>query len=76
MPITNPSLLQQHQYSYPSLLNGNTSTNILTTPTFTTLTNNMSPSLSSTTFPYLSQSTTKDYTQPSFSSKTPTPYHE
>ncbi|CAF4264352.1 unnamed protein product, partial [Rotaria magnacalcarata] len=76
MPMTNPSLLQQHQYSYPSLLNGNTSTNILTTPTFTTLTNNMSPSLSSTTFPYLSQSTTKDYTQPSFSSKTPTPYHE
>ncbi|CAF3485482.1 unnamed protein product [Rotaria socialis] len=76
MPITNPSLLQQHQYSYPSLLNGNTSTNILTTPTFTTLTNNMSPSLSSTTFPYLSQSMTKDYTQPSFSSKTPTPYLE
>lgn len=29
-----PSLLQQHQYTYPSLLNGTASTNILTPPTF------------------------------------------
>ncbi|CAF3373032.1 unnamed protein product [Rotaria sp. Silwood1] len=72
IPVTNPSLLQQHQYSYPSLLNGTTSTNILTSPTFNTLVNTTNPSISSTTFPYLSQPITTEYSQPSISSVTPT----
>jgi len=63
MPVTNPSLLQQHQYSYPSLINGTTSTNILASPTFNTFPNNTNTTLSSTNFPYSSQS--------SFSSITP-----
>ncbi len=72
MPVTNPSLLQQHQYSYPSLLNGTTSTNILAPSTFNTYPNNTNTTLSSTTYPYASQSVPKEYSQPSFSSITPT----
>ncbi|CAF2562963.1 unnamed protein product [Rotaria sp. Silwood2] len=72
IPVTNPSLLQQHQYSYPSFLNGTTSTNIMTSPTFNTLANTTNTSSSSTTFPYLSQSITKEYSPPSVPSIIPT----
>ncbi|CAF0756891.1 unnamed protein product [Rotaria sordida] len=72
IPVTNSSLLQQYPYSYPSLLNGTTSTKTLTSPKFNTLANTTNSSLSSTTFPYLSQSVTKEYSQSSTSSITPT----
>lgn len=61
IPVAAPSLLQQHQYSYPSLLNGTASTNILTSPTFNTYSNNP------TTYPYSSQSIVQ---QPSYPSVT------
>lgn len=72
--MANPSLIQQHQYSYPSLLNGTVATNILASPTFNTLNNNRSPVLSTTTYPCLNQTQTitKEYCPPSFSSMTPT----
>jgi hypothetical protein len=50
MSAPNPSLLQQHQYSYPSLLNG-------TSSTFNTFPVNPKTALSSTTFPYSSPPT-------------------
>ncbi|UJR16092.1 hypothetical protein I4U23_003004 [Adineta vaga] len=65
IPMAAPSLLQQHHYSYPSLLNGNTSsTTVLTPPTYNTYTNNSTTPLSSTTFPYSSQPIAKEYHSP------------
>lgn len=72
MSVTNPSLLQQHQYSYPSLLNGNVSTNILAPSTYNTFSNTPNSTLPSTNFSYSSPSVTKEYTQPSYSSLSPT----
>ncbi|CAF1311384.1 unnamed protein product [Adineta steineri] len=74
IPVTNPSLLQQHQhqYAYPSLLNGTTtSTNMLAPPTYNTYSNNTNTALSSTTFPYSSPSISKEYSQPTVPSITP-----
>ncbi|CAF1040976.1 unnamed protein product [Adineta steineri] len=60
IPVNNPSLLQQHQYSYPSLLNGGTtsSTNMLTVPTLNILSSNNTHTSSPSSYSYPSQSTT------------------
>ncbi|CAF1624942.1 unnamed protein product [Adineta ricciae] len=60
-----PSLLQQHQYTYPSLLNGTSSaTTVLSPTTFNNFKTNSTPPLSSTTYPYSSQSIAKEYHPP------------
>lgn len=71
--VATPSLLQQHQYSYPSLLNGTVSSNILAPSTFNTFQDaSKNTLLSSNNYSYSSPSLTKDYSPPSFTPLTPT----
>ena len=60
IPVNNPSLLQQQQYSYPSLLNGNVSAtnNMLAAPTLNIFSNNTNHMPSTNSYPYSSQPAT------------------